>query len=420
MSGARAKDAMEPLAFSVLAGLTPGHHTITFYDDRLEPAPNAISGDLAAISAGTYSAARAYQLASRYRDQGIKVILGGYHPTFMPEEALEYADSVVIGDAEGAWPRLLEDLEHGSLKRIYGETCYPDISKTYYDETVFTGKKYSKIIPVQYSRGCRYSCEFCSVSAFYGRSIRYRDIDCVTEEIKRKNARFVFFTDDNLFLDRTKTKAFLEAVTPLNIKWVCQISMDIVSDDELLGLMGKAGCICVLIGFETLDSANLKQMGKAANIAYKNYDDVIYKLQHYGLMVFGTFVLGYDNDMPDVFDSCLNFAVRSNMILANFNPLTPMPGTRLYERLQHEGRLLYDKWWLNPEYRYGDAVFLPKGMTPQQLKEGCFRIRSEFNAYSNIFRRYLGSTANRKHLPIFLAANFISRGEIHRKQGRSL
>ncbi|PKM96485.1 MAG: B12-binding domain-containing radical SAM protein [Firmicutes bacterium HGW-Firmicutes-1] len=420
ITGARSTDAMEPLAFAILAGLTPKHHTIEFYDDRIEAVPKNLDCDLVAISTGTFTARRAYQLAALYKMQNIKVVLGGYHPTFMPQEVLEYADSVILGDAENTWLNVLNDLEKGMLKSIYEAHEKPDISNVFFDESIFLGKKYSKITPVQYSRGCKFSCEFCCISAFYGSSIRYRDIGYVVDEIIRKKAKFVFFVDDNLFIDRNHTIAFLKALIPLKMKWVCQISIDIAADDELLQLMVQSGCICVLIGFETLNDDNLKQMKKAVNIAHINYDEVIKKLQSYGLMIYGTFILGYDMDTVDTFDTCLEFALKSQMILANFNPLMPMVGTKLYDRFKAEGRLIHDKWWLDPNYQYGDAMFIPKQMTPQQLKEGCYRIRSSFNTYSNIFKRGLYGHANREHLAIFLAANFINRREIIQKQGRLL
>jgi radical SAM superfamily enzyme YgiQ (UPF0313 family) len=420
ISGALSTDAMEPLAFAVLASLTPKHHDIAFYDDSIEKVPPKLDCDLVAISAGTYSARRAYQLAALYKNQNIKVILGGYHPTFMPNEALKYADSVIIGEAENLWPCVLNDLKNDALAPIYESKEKPDISKIYYDESVFLGKKYSKIMPVQYSRGCKFSCEFCSISAFYGSSIRYRDIGCVTDEIARRNAQFVFFVDDNLFGDREKTIELLKALIPLKIKWVCQTSIDIAYDADMLQLMTQSGCICVLIGFETLNGANLKLMKKAVNLSHINYFDVIEKLYSHGFMVYGTFILGYDLDTEDTFNECLEFALKSKMLLANFNPLMPLAGTKLYHRLKSEGRLIHDKWWLEPNFQYGDPMFIPKNMTPQQLKEGCYRIRRSFNTYSNIFKRGLMNPINRKHLEIFLAANLINRRELINKQGRLL
>lgn len=420
MSGALSSDAMQPLAFAILAGLTPKKHQIAFYDDRIEKIPMKLESDVVAISTGTYTARRAYELAATYRAQGIKVILGGYHPTFMPEEALQYADSVVIGDAENTWPLVLQDLEEGKLNRVYQAENPPDINKALYDETIFENKKYSKIMPVQFSRGCKFDCEFCSINAFYGDNIRYRSIDCVIEEIQRKQAKLLFIVDDNLFVDRSKTIAFLKALTALKVKWVCQISIDVAGDDELLQLMAESGCICALIGFETLNLNNLKLMKKGANLVHKDYYKVVKHIQSYGIMVYGTFILGYDDDDESSFDRCLEFALKSQLILANFNPLTPMVGTRLYDRFKKEGRLIYEKWWLDPNYKYGSAMFYPKKMTPLELEEGCYRIRKEFNKYGNIFNRYISNPTNKQYTGIFLAANLISRREIMNKQGRLL
>lgn len=420
MSGSRSTDAMEPLAFAVMKGLTPSCFEVEFYDERIERLPDKLDTDWVILSANTFSIKRAYWLASLYQKENIKIAIGGFHTTLLPEETMAFADATFIGDAEGIWPDFLEDLISNTVKPVYKNQKYPCIVDSKFDTTVFSNKGYNIIKPVQYSRGCPYDCDFCSISAVYKKSLRYRNLDNVVDEIKRRKLRYVFFVDDNLFTNRVKIKAFLQAIEPLGIKWTCQISIEIGTDDELLMWMAKSGCIAVLIGFETTNLDNLSQMNKQTNLKHMNYTEIIDRIKSYGLMIYGTFVLGYDHDDLHAFDKTLEFALDHRLLLANFNPLIPTPGTSLYKRLEEENRLIYKKWWLEEGYTYGQTVFLPKQMSPEELSEGCFRIRKAFNSYRNIALRMFENRQNFSHPVIYLTSNLISRKEILKKQGRTL
>lgn len=419
----RSSDALQPLVFSILKGLTPDDIACEFFDERLEEIPTDHQTDLVAMTVETYTARRAYEIADAFRRRGITVVMGGYHPTFLPDEALQHADAVVIGDAEGLWQALLADFRRGKLKNRYEHSQQPDLAGLKYDRSIFHGKRYGPINPVQYSRGCRFACDFCSIYAFYGRNLRQRPIRDVVEEIERLGRRHVFLVDDNLFVDLDRTQALFEALIPLKISWSCQISIDITRHQGLLKLMRKSGCMTALIGFESLNEKNLAQMKKKWNLKHGDYQTAIRKMYDLGIMLYGTFVFGYDQDTPDSFKITLDFALRNNFYLANFNPLTPTPGSGLYDRLVKEKRLIYDKWWLDPRFRYGDATFHPRNMTAEQLTRGCYEARQKFNYYNNIFKRALnqkGILMNPYRMGIFLAANFISRREIRNKQGRPL
>jgi radical SAM superfamily enzyme YgiQ (UPF0313 family) len=349
--------------------------------------------------------------------------MGGYHPTFMPEESLEFCDSVVIGEAEPLWQKVIVDLENNELKKIYKSSENFEVENVFFDESIFEGKKYASVIPVQFSRGCKFNCEFCSISSFYNKKIKFRCIKNVVEEIKRKNSKYFFITDDNIFTNKIKLKEFLKELIPLKIKWGCQISIDISNDEGLLDLMAKSGCISILIGFESLNQINLKQMNKDTNIKNFDYNSKIKKIKERGIMIYGTFVFGYDGDTVESFEETLNFAIENKFFLANFNPLIPMPGTQIYNRLNLEKRLIYDKWWLDDNFKYGETVFLPKGMTPKQLEEGCFDLRTRFNSYSSIFKRIWDFRSNAKNIHnffVYFGANLISRREIFNKQGKKL
>lgn len=418
----RSSDAMEPLVFAILAGCTPKDCEVELYDERLEAIPEKLDADLVAITVETFTARRAYQLASQFERQGIPVVAGGYHATFCADETLRYVRSVVVGDADDVWGEVIEDAKRGQLKRKY-QSHFPKLSERTIDRSIFRKKRYRPVALVQFGRGCRYACDFCSIHAFYGTSLRWRPVEEVVSELSKIDRPYVFFTDDNLFNNKDRLRELLEAIRPLRLRWSCQCSIDIASDVDLLKLMAQSGCISLMIGFESLDPSNLKQMKKSWNQKHGSYGEMIQKIRDHGMMIYGGFVLGYDHDTPEVFDATLEFAIENKLFLANFNPLTPTPGSALYTRLRSEDRLIRDPWWLDSEFKYGDCMFKPKGMTPEQLQAGCYRIRTEFNRWSSIGKRAMDWRANCRtplHAAAFALANITSRREIHRKQGMNL
>ena len=419
----RSRDAMHPLCFAILKSLTPPDVSTAFYDERLEPLPLDEPTDLVAMTVETYTARRAYQIADSYRARGVKVVVGGYHPTFLPHEALEHADSVVVGDAENVWPRVVADARRGRLEPLYRQDDFPQLGGVIPDRSIFRGKRYAPLTLVQYGRGCRFNCNFCSIRAFYGDSLRQRPVSEVVDEIRRLGSRMVFLVDDNLFVDVAKATELFEALIPLKIRWTCQISIDIARDPKLVRLMQRSGCISALIGFESLNRENLVQMRKAWNVKYADYETSIRVLQDAGIMIYGTFVFGYDHDTVESFDAAVDFAIRNKFYLANFNPLTPTPGADLYRQLQDENRLVFDRWWLDPNFRYGAATFHPRGMTADDLTAGCLRSRLRFNTLWSLCRRAVAPATNLRtpyRFGMFLLANLISKREILSKQGRML
>lgn len=419
----RSTDAMEPLCFAILKSLTPGDVETELFDERLEPIPVDLYTDLVAITVETYTARRAYQIADRLRARRIPVVMGGYHASFLPEEALEHADAVVVGDGEAAWPKVLADAAGGRLKPVYKDDPYPALDDMMPDRSIFRGKRYAPTVSVQYGRGCRFNCDFCSIRAFYGSNLRQRPVERVVEDIERSGRDFIIMVDDNLFVDTDKAKELFRALIPLNIRWACQASIDVTRDAELVDLMARSGCIATLIGFEALTPESLKDINKGWNLKWCSYEDAIATLQGAGIMIYGTFVHGCDHDDVGVFDTAVEFAMRHKFFLANFNPLTPTPGARLYDRLKAEGRLIHERWWVDPTYRYGEATFRPLRMTEQELTDGCYRARTRFNTIGSIASRMLDLKANMRsprHASLYLLANSISRREVHAKQARTL
>jgi radical SAM superfamily enzyme YgiQ (UPF0313 family) len=413
-------DSMEPLVFAILAALTPSRIERCLYDDRTEEIPYDAPVDLVALTADAFTAKRAYQIAGEYRKRGVPVVLGGFHPTLCPEEASRHADSMVLGDAEDTWPQVVADAEAGTLQKRY-VSSFGAFGQQEPDRTLFRGRSYAPIRLVEYNRGCRFACEFCSIRAMYRGSMRRKALEDVVRDIDASRHTHIFFTDDNFHADRVSLERVLHKLTQRKCRWSCQISADIVKHPDMVALMARAGCVSVTIGFESLERSNLEQMGKSWMA--DDYKRIIAAFHDNGIMVYGTFIIGYDSDTPAIFERTLEFALENRLFLANFNPLTPTPGTPLYQRLQSQGRLRFEAWWLNDDYRWGDCLFRPARMSAEELTSGCFELRKAFNSARNIIARFPGLKLRHTNLykaGLYVAANRVSRRELHRKYGQAL
>lgn len=419
----RSSDAMEPLVFAILARLTPPGVELDFFDERLEPIPDDHDTDLVALTVGTYTARRAYQIASRFRQRGIPVVMGGYHPSFLPEEALAFADAVAIGDAEEIWGQLVHDTQQGRLRQVYKQSKQPSLKGSKFDRSIFKGKRYIPITLVQYGRGCRFACDFCSIHNFYGSQTRQRPVAEVVAEIEALDRKYILFIDDNLFVDTPRTEELLRALIPLNIQWMCQMSIDVARNDELMDLMAKSGCFCALIGFESLHEENLRLMKKTWNLKDGDYGIAIRRFRDRGIACIASFIFGHEHDTVDTFELTAEFAIRAKFALVHFNILMAIPGSRFYNQLAEEDRLIFKRWWIDPDYRYGQATFHPLRMTADELTEGVRRARQMFYGSGSILKRGLDARANTRNLyrlGLYLAGNLLSRREYSRKFGHPL
>jgi radical SAM superfamily enzyme YgiQ (UPF0313 family) len=423
MGDYRSSDGLPPLAMAVLAARTPKDIEVDFFDDKVERIPVDDQPDMVAMTVETFTARRSYEIADAYRERGVTVVMGGHHPTFLPTEALRHADAVVIGDAEGSWDSLLSDFRRGELQKTYRGGNSRPLHDFSLDRGIFRGKKYAPVELVQYGRGCRFTCDFCSIRSFYQGTPRFRSAASVADELAGLNTRkLIFFVDDNLFGTQEHIEALLRAIRPLKLRWSCQISIDVARDERMLDRMAEAGCVFALVGFESLSEANLKQMGKPWNRVAGDYREVVRRFHKRGIAVYGTFVFGYDADTPDTIKRSLDFALEAKLEIANFNPLTPTPGSPLYGRLSQEGRLLSPEWWLDPSYRYGDPIFVPRSMSPEVFAQKCFEAKQAFYSWRSIASRVLGSDAGLHWFRTGMVglANVISRREVLRKQHRTL
>jgi radical SAM superfamily enzyme YgiQ (UPF0313 family) len=405
---------MEPLAPAVLAGLTPPDVEVRFHDDRMEKILYDQPTDLVAISVETYTARRAYQIASEYRKRGVPVVMGGFHATLVPEEVSDYAESILIGEAETLWPKLIEDFRNGRLRRVYRRAGRPSLDGLKLDRSIFSGKRYLPIGLVEAGRGCQFRCEFCAIQSYFKSTQTRRPAQEIVEEVSRLNKKLIFFVDDNIISNIEEAKEFFRALIPLNIRWVSQASINAAHDEEFLSLIKASGCQGLLIGFESLNPQNLKRMRKGFNQMKGGYEVALANLRRHGIRLYVTFILGYDDDSVDTFEETLEFAMKHRFYMVAFNHLTPFPGTPLYRRLEDEGRLTYDKWWLDPEYRYGMVPFEPRGMSAEEVRLRCIEARARFYSYPSMLKRSLDFEVNASDF--FMWRNFFVINTMMRRE----
>jgi radical SAM superfamily enzyme YgiQ (UPF0313 family) len=412
---------MEPLPIAVLSALTPRSWGRELFDDRLELIDYDRPTDLVAITVETYTARRAYAIAAEFRRRGRTVVMGGYHPTHVPDETVDHADAVVTGNAETVWPRLLEDFSRGRLGSRYDGGIAPRPAAP--DRGIFAGKPYLPVGLVETGRGCPHTCEFCHITSYYGATYHPRPVDDIVNDVKASGKRFFFFVDDNLVAHREHVLALCRALEPLRIVWSSQGTLTMARDPELLRAMKRSGCCLMLVGFESLDDANLAQMGKSWSARLGERNALVQAIHDAGIHVYATFIFGFDNDTPGTMQRSVDFALEHDFFYAAFNHLLPFPETPLYARLCSSGRILKPRWWLDPDYHYGDIAFQPTHLAPLELSQHCVAARKRFFRFGSIFRR--GARVWQRSpspgmLSVFLRSNLRLSEEVEGKLGLPL
>ncbi len=416
---------MEPLMLGILAGLTPPDVECVLFDDRMEPIPYDRPTDLAAITAESFTARRAYEIAAEYRARGVPVVIGGMHARLMPQEVAEHADSVFIGDAETLWPTVVADARAGRLRNEYRAPPGPAQQGGILPRReLYRGKGYLPIGLMQFSRGCKFECRFCAVSEYFERRHYVRRIDEIVREIAEQERRLLFFVDDNIAADHAALRDLCRALIPLRVRWISQTSLDVTRSAETMRLLADSGCLGTVVGFESISPESLRDALKSPNlkgVGEHIYRDEIRALREHGMQTWAAFVLGFDGDTVESIRATEEFARRNRFAFSAFNILMPYPGTHLYSRLAAENRLLYDgKWWLHPEYRFNTAAFRPARMSAEELTAACHEARTRFNSWGSLLYRFSDTRTNLRSLwraAAYWRYTTLCRKEVHKKHG---
>jgi radical SAM superfamily enzyme YgiQ (UPF0313 family) len=372
------------LTLTTLAALTPQDIEVKITDENVEPIDFEEDVDLVGVTGMVMHASRAYQIAQKFRQKGIPVVMGGPHASSLPLEAKEHVDAVVIGEAENVWEGLIEDLKNGHLKPFYKADAYCSMKGIPPPRLDLLRKDaYMTINCVQTTRGCPHQCDFCHVTHFFGKTYRCRPVAEVIEEVKRLDGEFVVFIDDNITGNRHYAKELFTQLKPLKKKWASQASMTLTRDPELLKLAAESGCVSLFIGVESLSSENLKEVNKTFN-RVPQFEDAMKALHDYDIMIVGGFIFGLDHDDEGVFERTLRFCERNRIELPSFFILTPLPGTPLFQRMESEGRLLHKDW---AKYNGATVVYKPKLMTEETLQRGFNWVCKEAYSWGSIIKR---------------------------------
>lgn len=390
-----------PLTLPTLAALIPDdiEHELTLFDEGIEDIPPDLDADIIGITVITGTAKRSYELARRFRDRGKTVILGGPHITLVPDDAAPHADAIVVGYAEDTWPELLRDFQAGRLQPRYTQS--PDLSlagRPWARRDLINSGRYAKTHVFEATRGCVHRCDFCVVPFAWGRKPYQKPVAEVIDEIRSTGARRAIFVDLNLVADKDYAAELFEALIPLRLNWAGLATSLLARDDELLDLCARSGCIGILVGFESISHAGLKEVHKGFNTP-KLYGEWIDKFHAHGIAVNGTFVFGMDDDTPDVFEKTAQFVIDTGIDLPRFAILTPFPGTALYKRLDAENRITTRDWEL---YDGQHVVFQPTHMSADSLQKGNMATWRRVYGYRSIAQRM-------RHTPVsklmYLGAN---------------
>lgn len=398
------------LSLAAIAAATPAHWQVALCDENVEPVDFAADVTMVALTAMTPQAPRAYEIADRFRQRGVTVVMGGFHVSNLPDEALHHVDAVVVGEGDSVWPRLLADFEKGTLQPIYRPNAMLDMaSLPVARREIFAGKGYLLTNTIQTTRGCPFDCEFCSVTAFYGRKYRERPVEQVLAELEvlRKQNSFAFFVDDNLVANRRYALKLFAGMRGMNFKWLSHAPIDFAEDQELMRAAGEAGCVGMFVGFESLNQESLTAMGKVTNQA-SQFLDQAKAFRDNGIGILGSFVLGSDGDTPAIFEPILRFCEAARIEAAIFPILTPYPGTKVRERLEQEGRITSNDW---RDYDMGHVNYIPKGMTAAELQAGHDWLNRSFYSFSSMYRRIFKL---HRSVQVFAPMNFGFRSAIKR------
>lgn len=373
-----------PLALPLLKALSPDDVQVDLVDENIEPVDFDTPYDLVGVTVMLHVSQRAIEIANEFRKRGVQVVFGGFFPTLSPDKALPHVDAIVSGEAEYVWRDVVEDARRRKLKKIYRAPKQSDLK-----DIPFIRKDYftdQESYHVETTRGCPYHCDYCSVTTFYGRKFRHRQIDDVVKQVAECSNRFIFFVDDNITANPKYAKEVFKAIAPLKVSWSGQFSINFAKDGELLDLAAESGCRMLFAGLETLNSDCLAEVGKNWAVPSK-YPEFIKQVHDRNIGVYGSFMFGFENDTKEVFQRTLDFCEENQIDLALFGAMYPIEGSDAYKMLKAEGRIFENN---SKKFNGQYATYIPKNMTPEELNEGLRWIWKEFFSKRSI-RKRLGS-----------------------------
>ena len=419
------KDARyPPLSLGIIAALTPNDWDIVLIDENFEKFSYE-DADLVGLTSFTSNATRAYEIASVYRENNIPIVMGGIHASMMPDEALNYVNSVVTGEAESVWAELLSDFKEGELKKKYFGKLLPLENSPaarhdlFHPDYVFDS--------VQTTRGCPMSCNFCTVTAFNGRAYRSRPVNDVLDEIEQIKSKSIIFVDDNIVgynkRARDHAKSIFRGMIERKIEkdWLCQASINFGDDEELLELAAKSGCRMVLIGVESEKTDALQQMNKRSNLraGVDNYSEIFSKIQSFGISVLGTFIFGLETDTLEDLRARVQYIRNSNVDASQVSILTPFPGTDIYDDFKESNRITKTNYPADWElYDGGEVVIKPAKIKDTDLKEFKWELASNLFFYKRLVKKLsttLKTTRNAKASVWAFSANAHYNNMIYEK-----
>ena len=405
------------LGLITIAALFPEDWEVDYIDENYKDIDYNKKYDIVCISVMTQQVVNAYHIIDRFKKMNILTLIGGIHATVLPDEAAQHADVVIVGEGENILPQFIIDYENGNVKKIYRDDSE---KKFHFKEHVVPRydllKEYNyPIITLQTTRGCPHDCSFCCASKVFGSGYRRKNNSVILLELEIIKKMFpdamVLFADDNFLVHRKECKALLKEIIKLNLRWLAQTDVSIVQDDELLELMVLSGCQWVVIGFESIHLSSLYQLDNK-NWKLKQlpgYEKAIEKIQSFGIGVYGTFIVGLDEDDMHIFDETENFIKQNKLYGVNITVPTPLPGTRLRDKMCDENRILVNDW---SYYTFWDVTIRPKKMSVRELEEGLLDIYASIFDDSQVYQRlsHMKQLAkNRKH---FVKNSKQQKGEV--------
>lgn len=374
-----------PLGLATLASYLSAEDEIELVDQHVEKLQINDNPDLVLIQVYITNAKRAYRIADHYRKCGAFVVLGGLHVTSMPNEAINHADTVILGPAEQSFPEFLQDFKMKRTKKFYHAKAGRTIeSQPVIRRDLIKREKYLVPNSLSISRGCPHHCSFCYKDAFFkgGKSFYTQRVDEILAEIDRLPGKHLYFLDDHLLGDPKLAATLFREMKGMNRVFQGAATVESILKGDLLELASEAGLRSVFVGFETFSEENLRQSNKSQN-QKQNYELAVKRLHDLGIMINGSFVFGLDHDDQDVFKRTVDWGVNHSITTATYHILTPYPGTKLYQDLEKQNRIFTKDWNL---YDTRHTVYESKNLSPKELEDGYQWAYKEFYSWQNIIR----------------------------------